>query len=315
MSLVDRISFEVANCICRALLPLGDEAWTLTQQATDRGFRAYTPYNEFVESFGDADDIELHRICIKESIKAKLGRPWPFRLTASQASQVYFSKIISDLRNNLYEMHGVKSEREMNAKYPNNIEFNIVDPCERKKILSARANGVDFELRREAIYNRVGEIVAAEEKREAKYAINMSSFNERRRLGFLKTLLSEHARPFGFDYSRLQSKSTYLVFSKPVAENWSLCIVLEGANNINRNALSGLYEPKLMLRHNSIKGDPDRDSLERFLTFDYASVIFGFSSSYWKFHDFEELELHIAAHLFLYGLCHEVIERAVQGAF
>jgi hypothetical protein len=89
MKSVERIEFGAANRICQGLLPLGEAACQFAFQLQDRGFCAYLPYHEFVESFGNADEIGLHHLCLREEVKRRLARPWPFRLTSEQASQVY----------------------------------------------------------------------------------------------------------------------------------------------------------------------------------------------------------------------------------
>jgi hypothetical protein len=179
-------------------------------------------------------------------------------------------------------------------------------------MLAAQREGMNFEVRRQFVRDKITAIIATEAQRESKYRTIRPNFDARGRAGFYRELMGENAGALGFHHDPHQSMGTYSVFSKPVMGDWSLCLILEDTKKLYRDPLSGIYEPKLMLRHNSLKGEPGNNALGKFLVFDYASTVFGFPSSYWEFRDFDELELHVSAHIFLYGLCSEIVETAAR---
>src|SRR3979490_1874290 len=74
------LTFFQANNLCRSLVPIGDAIWKYMEQLRADGYSAFDARNDFVESFGGPEEVEVHRHCAVEEAKLRLGQPWPMKL-------------------------------------------------------------------------------------------------------------------------------------------------------------------------------------------------------------------------------------------
>jgi hypothetical protein len=133
------LTFFQANELCRKLVPIGDAIWRFAEQLRVEGYSAFDARNDFVESFGASDEIEVHRLCAVEQAKLRLGQPWPMKYSPDERKLLYSS----DLLNELYARRDAKngcSASELTTKYPG------VDALWRREVDPCRRNMVRFEV-------------------------------------------------------------------------------------------------------------------------------------------------------------------------
>jgi hypothetical protein len=111
-----KLSFDRASAICRELIPIADHGFDYLNRLCKAGFAAFMPRNEFIESFaGSPEELEIHRRCVVETAKERLGQPITIRKTEDERKQLYFSLFLQRLREERDKENGVP-ERELSGE-------------------------------------------------------------------------------------------------------------------------------------------------------------------------------------------------------
>lgn len=309
-----KLSFHQANTLCRKFVPIGEKVFQYMDQLEESGFAAFLPSSKFVDSFAEnPEELALHRQCIIETAKERLGQPTPIRIYDEDFKQLYFSPFLQRLRAERDRVNGVPV-RELGARYPGDSAWrHEVDPCQRRLVQTAATQRDALEARRNAMCE---EETRAFEREVAHHASGLGkarcAFDKRGRYGFFAAVMKRDAVRLGFVYDKSRSRANYPVFSKPMTGDWDLCWVLEESRPFLESPIQGRFVPFLEIRSRTLRGSLAKVESGEFLHIRYERIIYGFSTAYWRFRNLDELETVIKAHLCFYSLIAQTIESACQ---
>jgi hypothetical protein len=307
-----KLSFEQANAVCGAFLPLGDALFAIMAKLRAAGFKAWVPYYEFMESLAEnAEERSIRQQCIVEVAKNRLGQPWPYRLDAEQRSQVFFSPYIKRLREERDALNGVP-EKDLSSKYPGEIWRGAVDPCERRNVYLRVKRKEDYQGRWAAMLDEQRHRLEEEVTVHATDLNRAHTFDKDGRYALFAAVMVRDAGPLGFHYDNAKSRTNYPVFSKPIGAAWDLCWSIEDGQDFFWSPFEGLFVPRLTIRSRKLRGSLSRAELGEFLEIRYQHIVPGFGNAYWKFFGLDELETMIKAHLCFYSLKAPIIEPRLQ---
>jgi hypothetical protein len=310
-----KLSFAQANLLCRELVPIGDEAFNYMTGLVEAGFGAFLPWHKFVESFAETpEELELHRRCIVENAKERLGQPTPIRIYDEDFKQLYFSPFLQQLREQRDQFNDCPA-RELYNRFKGSESWRQeFDPCQRRLV----QDGVN---RKEAHKARFTAMLEAQRQALKDEAENCTSglgkshtFDNKGRYFFFRAVMERDAAALGFRYDNARSRPNYPIFSKPMTDDWQLCWAIENARSFVPNQFEGRFEPCLELRNRQLTGSLAKAVSGEFLLFRYPAVVPGLYSGYREFFDLDQLERQIKAHLYLYNLMAPAFERRINGA-
>jgi hypothetical protein len=298
-------------------MSVGDHIFEYLDGLRQVGFSAFDPFVDFVESFAVGDDeIVLHRKLCIELAKYYLTNV-PHASTEAEREQLY----VSPLAQRLLEEQDIQAGRRPRRIYqhvPGDEPVWIpgLDPCIRRMKDFERRSREDYERQRTAMRVSMRSRLLAEVPRHATglsrgYA--MWSPGPRSRLNFFDAVMARDAAVLGFHYDKRKSRVRSLVYSKPITQEWDLCMELE--ENMGMfffSAREGHFVLDITVRGRSLRGQP-RESGEM-LQINYGPSIpgFGAGGAYWKFESLDELETIVRAHLHVHSLMAPVIEAALH---
>jgi hypothetical protein len=311
-----KLSFAQANALCLELVPIGDEAYHYATQLENAGFNASMPRRKFIESFAEtAEELELHRRCVVENAKERLGQPTPIRIFDEDFKQLYFSPFLQQLREQRDRDNGCPVA-ELHNRYKGAESWRReIDPCQRRLVQ-------DGEKHRESHKARFAAMLEAESsalKDEAEHfstglGKNFSVFDSKGRSAFYRDIMERGAATLGFHYDREKSRPNYPIFSKQMTDNWHLCWALENARSFFPNPSEGRFDVSLELRSKQLTGRLDKVDSGELLVLRYAAILPNFLGAYARFVDLDQLERIIHAHLYLYRLMAPALENGIKNA-
>ena len=301
------ISPALADRICRGLLPLAENAWTLSGRLAAAGFGAHVPWQQFFESFA-ADDAELQefRSYRIELAKNVVGRPWP--MSVVDRSVAYFSsEQVAALFARRDRDNGV-DESQLAARYPRGESVWRLEltRCDRRR--------VQLEMQQRDEYERLRTRTEQESERVLRTEIKGSDgdahFGDN--VACYESAMELHATKLGFHRDDAKSTGPIPIFSKEIAAGWDLCWAIEQTQVFVGRPQSALFNPDLQLRSRFLAGPVDRAPHDRYLAIRYGQVVPEFLRGYQRFSDFASLETLVRAHLAVYELMAAGIEGAIR---
>ena len=306
------LTFFQANNLCRKLVPIGDAIWRFSEQLRAEGYSAFDAHNDFVESFGEQDEIEVHRLCAVEHAKIRLGQPWPMKYSPEERKLLY----ASDLLNELYAKRDAENgcpATELDTKYPgvDAVWRREVDPCRRSMVRFEIFQRSQYQRRFTEFVERQRLMIEGEIQAHLSENADQLVFEMEDRFAKYREVMDRIAGSLGFQFDDLKSRDEFPVFSKHLNDGWALCWTLQQTDMFALTPKEGCLSPNLDLRSANMVGDADKARSREFLFFRYQHIIPGFGSAYWKFRNLTELEWAIGAHLCLYQLISPVLEASI----
>jgi hypothetical protein len=310
-----KLSFEDANAICREFVPIGDQVFDYMARLREAGFEAFIPRQCFIESFAaNPEELDIHRRCVVETAKERLGRPSRMRIYDDDLKHVYTSPFLQRLREERDRTNDVPVH-QLSTRYPGGESAwrHHVDPCQRRLVRDRIDNRETHEAR---FATMLEEERRALEDETARHATGLGklphTFDNKGRYVFFAAVMERDAAPLGFRFDKAKSRPNYPIFSKAITDDWHLCWVIEEARAYFHTPLEGRYEPCLELRSRALRGTLAKVESGEFLLIQYAAIVPGFFNGYWKFFSLDELETAIRAHLHLYSLMAPIIEGGIK---
>jgi hypothetical protein len=304
------LTVEQAAAICGGLLPIADQIFGYAEELRRAGFRAFVPRLTFLESFCvDAAELDLHRRCVVETAREKLGRPWPMSL---EKLPVYESPFLHQLREERDRLNGCP-EDELTRRYSvgEAVWRRHIDPAERRKAYTEVTDREAYTQRWEAMLNERADRLREEATSCANELVEGLPFGESGRYTLFRTVMERDAAPLGFKYDQSRSRRDYPLFSCPLNRDWALCWAIENKHGFI-GPRQGHFEPMLEVRSQRLRGKVNDAEPGEVPLISYQHVVTGFGNAYWQFYSFAELSRSISAHLFLFGLMKPIIEASLS---
>ncbi|WP_298254919.1 hypothetical protein [Bradyrhizobium sp.] len=123
--------------------------------------------------------------------------------------------------------------------------------------------------------------------------------------------MSRDAASIGFEFDKARSRAKRPFFSKPVTDDWRLCWSVDHRFFLFAQT-EGRFLPSLHLCSRKVENPHTVNEPFQTLQIRYDVFINFFTNAYWHFHDFDQLERAIKAHLLLYGLGASTIEDGIR---
>jgi hypothetical protein len=306
------LTFVQANELCRKLVAIGDAIWSFSEQLRADGYCAFDARNDFVESFGASNEIEVHRLCAVEQAKLRLGQPWPMKFSPDERKLLYSSTPLNELYAKRDAENGCTAS-ELASKYPgvDSVWRREVDPCRRNMVRFEVSDRDQYQLRFTKFVERQRLMMEAEIQSHLSVVTGQHAFEMEDRFAKFQEVMNRISVPLGFRYDKQKSRDEFPVFSKQLNDGWDLCWALQHTDMFALTPTHGCFEPSLDLRGANMAGDSDKARSREFLIFRYQNIVPGFASAYSKFRNLAELEWAITAHLALYNLMSPILEASV----
>lgn len=306
-----RLSFEQANAICRNWIALGDRADSYFETMINRGFDAITPRKIYIESFAaDASELATHRSCVTEAVKEQLGQPRSIPMTGDELKRVYFSPLLQSLRKRRDEENAC-SERELSSRFEPGEAYwrREIDPCQRNLAKDRVARRAAHEARFQTVVECERQLAAEEARRHsAAHCQRGHMFDERDCYAFFVDVMRD-AASLGFEFDKARSRAKRPFFFKPLTDDWRLCWSVDDRFFLFAQT-EGRFLPSLHLCSREV-GNP-REVTEPFQTLQIRYDVVGLQTAYCVFHDFDQLERAVNAHLQLYSLLAGAVESGIK---
>jgi hypothetical protein len=299
-SKVAALDIDAQKEVLAELLPLADRCWDYVDTMQKAGWDVVQPRLNFEASFGERETLSEYRRYRIESAKAHIANPnIRFRLPEGKP---YDSEFLIELR--------AHRDEEITARFkPSDV------PIWAKKLTVCLRRMELFRYSRRKEFQRQFGAVAEEEERRriqevARYASGISSvFNGEldRPAKFFRAVLEREFGPIDFIFDDARSNSDYVVFSKPFASGWKLCLTPEplawypGRKEGEARIVLTLQAEH---HHQPIR----RAKWDQVLAIEYVELVPYFDFCYKRFSSLDELEIIIMARAFLLSLTTEEIE-------
>ncbi len=292
------LTYEDQARVLITLVPLIDNSWRYLKEMRRRGWVATLPRIDFEESFGDDEEVRLHRSIVVEGKKFRICTP---NLRYHISGRPYESSFLVVLSN--------ERKTTLAAKYGIDIPDweKSIDPCLRR-LEKLRAEGRDEFERRRLLVEEQEQIYRAEEivTHSVRPAGQIERLNE-----FYISSIGVSAKALGFHYDEARSRSNRPVYSRPLTEAWSLCISAEPL---------AWYSPKsegeirilLSLQHYPWNKPIRSVEPNRFLLIEYSEFVHYFEFCHRRFRTLDELNVLILARMDLLSLLLEGLEDALR---
>lgn len=310
-----KLTFVQANLICSQLLSIGDEAPGIMEQLRLSGFKAFDPYNRFVESFCDSqEELLIHHRYIVEWAKERLGQPTP--ISIPDMDLVYFSPFLKSLRSEREKNNGVPVDQLSSHFSGGECAWRYqIDPCERRKVYSEVNHKDLYEMQRNIMLQQQRQQLEIEVRHHSTALSERYAFDKEGRYSLFNAVMYQSTHSTGLQFDKSRSRSAYPVFTKPINDNWDLCLVIEEPRFFNWSASEGDFSPFLEVRSKKLRGKLNKAEPGEFLNLRYCEIVPGFFSAYRKFCSLAELETIIKAHLCLYETITPALEKGLQQGF
>lgn len=275
------------------------------------GFEAFVPFNEFYESFAEnQEELELHRKCVIEAAKNRLGRPWPLRAGTTR----YVSPFIEKLCEQRDRENGVPVE-QLSVRFPGKESLwrYEVEPVGRRRV-QTEVNTPELYGARWDNVQAVGKYQLEQEaaQHSTELSKRFSMFDKRGRYDFVTAVMERDATSYGFFRDKSKSTPDNPVYSKELNFGWDLCLVIEDPKLFYWGPLEGCFDTRLVLCNRRLVRKLSKAKPDQYLYIRISNVVPGFAGGYRNFGNLSELETSIKAHLSLFGLMESRIERAVD---
>lgn len=307
------ISAALADRICRGMLPLAEDAWTLSERLSVQGFGAHVPWQEFFESFA-ADEAERQEYRSYRVATAKnwIGRPWPMS-SSDRSTPFFYSEQVKALLEQRDHVNGV-DESQLATRYARGEALwrLEVTRCDRRRVQLEMQSRDEYQRLRAQAEEASRLVLLTEVERAAKGAGPNGSAQSRDLVECYVAAMDLHASNLGFHRDAAKSRGAVPIFSKEIAGNWDLCWAMEQPQLFLVPLPRGLFSPDLQLRSRSLAGPADAAPGDRYLALRYGQIVPEFGRGYLMFSDFASLETLVRAHLALYELMAPVIEGAIK---
>jgi hypothetical protein len=309
-----RLSFEQANAICRNWIALGDQADSYFETMLDLGFEAFLPRKAYIESFA-ANESELvtHQRCVTETVKEQLGQPRYIPMSGDELKRIYFSPFLQSLRQQRDKENGC-SERELTARFgPAEATWRReIDPCKRNLEKDRVTRRAKHESRFKTVVESQRQLSAEEADRYSTGRGRQGHmFDEKDRYASFVDVMLSDAALLGFELDKARSRAKRPFFSKTITDDWHLCWSTDDRFFLFTQT-EGRLLPSLHLCSRKVRNPREVTQPFQTLLIRYDSVVAEFPTGYWVFHDFDQLERAIKAHLQLYGLVAATIEGGIK---
>lgn len=304
-----RLTPRQGNALCREFLPIGDRVFDYMEQLNKEGFAAFRPRREYIESFATNDEeLAIHRRCVVEAAKERLGRPEPMCMHGEFDEETYSSPYLERLRAERDEANGVP-ENQLSSRYPGESAWRReVDPCQRRLVQTECNHREIYEAR---FATMLDDEIRALDEECAIHATGLGrvphTFDNKGRYVFFTAVMERDAAALGFRYDKAKSRTNYPVFSKAITEDWHLCWVIPDAHMFFSSPFEGRFSPDLELRGHNLCG-ASAEFGERLQIRARGQVL---GNGYWRYCNLDQLETAIRAHLHFYGLIAPIIERGI----
>jgi hypothetical protein len=310
-----KLHFEQANEICRHWTAAGDELFGYLERLKAAGFEAFVPRKTYIESFAEGpEEVAIHRQCLVEMFKERLGQPTPIPIFDSDLQNLYFSPLLQSLRQQR-DRENECTERELSTRFGagESVWRREIDPCLRRLKQDLVSQRSAHEARLGVIADAERRALAGEAERFA--TANRGGFDGEARYSLFVEVMQSRCQPFGFEYDKARSRAAYPVFTKPIVDDWHLCWTIEEGRAFLFSPVEGHFRPCLHLRGRQLSGRLDRVvEAGQFLRIRFAPLEVGFSNAYHVFSNADELEQVVKAHLELYASMASIIEDGVRKA-
>jgi len=292
---------------------MAELVWDIASSLRTEGYRAFEPYERFLESFGTAAEIKTHQICVIEVAKKKLSRPRPMSLSADEKRELYSSPFLKTLEKELELANGCDaSQLEKLYGGAECIWRRITDPCERKMVRFEIEENAEYRTRWKAFSEE--QAVAIEEEVTRFGLFDDYPLEAGDRLSTYVAMMGAEAQRLGFKEDQHKSRLEYPVFSKSICSQWDLCFVIQNVDMFALPEKLGFLAFGLELRRADVRGSSNRWKAGDFLTLGFQQMLPGFANAYWGFKNRAELELHIKAHIAFYKEVASIIEGSIRNA-
>jgi len=308
------LTFTQANAICRGLIVIGDQIFDYMKKLQEATFEAFVPWIEFVESFAETqEELDIHRRCVIEEAKELMGRPSRMKIFDDDLNELYFSPFLQKLREERDRANGVPVQR-LSEKFRDgqSVWRREVDPCRRRLVYDEVNNRIAHETKRIALKDEQTQRLDAEVR---SYATGLGrlphTFDSKGRYAFFSAVMDRELAALGFRHDKAMSSPFYPIFSKSINDEWCLCWAIEDRLPFAADNFEGRFDPCLEIRSRRLR-TLSKVKSGQFILLQYSRTVPGFCTSYWTFHDLDELERVIKAHVCLYRLMAPTIESAVD---
>jgi len=297
-----KLSADQVVEICSTLLPIGERIYECAQQMQLKGFEAFLPFEEFFLSFAEGpEDIALHKQILVEIGKSTFGTPWPPLYIQPEYRRPFF-------KSQLLEALRAKSDKKDDLPF----EWGQLDPCQRNMARFEAESREIYDIRWSSAREEMKSKVRNETIQFASGLSKSFEFDKRGRYAFFAKVMEREASGLGFRFDKYKSRSNFLVFSKTMGREWSLCWAIEEPDQFFFDPFSGRFDPYLEIRHQTFRGSVKKAEPGEFLQIRHTHAVPGFFNAYRSFDDLDELETLIKAHLSLYGLMAPIVEKGLE---
>jgi hypothetical protein len=306
-----KLTFQQANAICQSFLPAGERILEYGRALRELGFEAWVPYHEFIESFGNEREIEIHRRCLIEQAKLRLGVPWPFAVPPGQEETIFSSSFLNFLREARDEANGVPEDK-IGQFYPKEGWRREIDPCQRNKVRFELNSPSDYEEAWVQVLEHQRNRLVLESEIHSSELARAYTFDRRGRYSLFTAAMEFYGKASGFHFDKSRSKPNFPLISKPITNEWDICWAIEEPKTFFLSPFEGRFAPYLEVRKRSLGGTVEEAESGEFILIRYQHIVPGFGHAYWKFFDLTELETMIKAHLYFYNLMAPIIENGLK---
>jgi hypothetical protein len=310
-----KLSLKQAGIVCLEFVPIGDDIPVYISHLITHGYSSFLPYYDFERSFCTTDeDLFIHIKCMTEEAKLTLGRPWPLSLRTAleDRKNIFTSEFIEELCKKRDIENGMPVP-QLPLAYPGELWRTEIDPCKFNMALARIRNKNAFDEQWAAVRNEQRRRLENEVKRHSTGLAGRYELGRREdRYKFFEVVMERNASSLGFEYDKVKSVKCRAIFTKKISDTWDLCWAIEEARQFYFSPMKGNFQLSLELRGRHVNGSLETAKPGTFLIIRFQNIIPGFLRSYWEFFDFDQLEVIIKAHLYLYSLVSPMIESGLH---
>ena len=298
--------------ICTGLVSIGDRAAEYTSALQSAGFKAFQPYEDFFISFAaNSDEVDLHHRIHLETVKTRLGKPWPpvYIRPEYHRQDWYKSRLLEELKLKR-DRKNRTPEENLSHKYANGESAwrRHIDPCERRLSYLRVNDRYEYEARWARVVEGMKAQVESEIKSSSTGISTQYTFDNGGIYEFYTAVMERDASMLGFIRDSHRSSANSLTFSKSISNDWDLCWVFEIGDSLIQEAVGGIFEPHLEILHQKGRRSTVRSKPGEILQIRYDIIVEGFYSAYRKFKNLDDLEIIVKSHLNIYNLIAPILE-------
>ncbi len=277
-----------------------------------RGFRAFCPYIEWINSFCDPESLKIHHKLELERAKILLATPFPFNLGSSQARNVYSSPFIASLKG-IRDSESGSGESSVSGTERDPAKDawrREIDPCMREMY---RTKSVDYPMFSASwlqVIDKTKEILDTEGQKNLTLLSDRYFLDGKSRIKLVENLMGGFRSKVGKSWRAAVGRRCFLEFVSEVNEEWELSLHIVDKRDFLELPLKGYYYPELRVQRRA--ANQKRKVLGQYLIFSYSKLIPGFSIAYREFFSIEQLGAAVSAHLTLIDVFRKSIVRPLE---